>query len=279
MYPVLFKIGPFELRSYGVMLALGFLFGIIIASKRAAQKGLEQKFIGDLSIVVIISSIVGSRLFYVMFHTKEFSGHWLDAISPIQSDGSCGLAGLSMMGGVVLAIISGIAYAVQRKQDIYKVADTVAPSIALGYAFGRIGCFLNGCCFGLPTNSPIAVVFPPGSPAGTIFPNTPLIPTQLYASAFGFLLFVDLILIEKIASPPDGVLFGYLLIFYSVYRFIIDIFRFYEPNAIVMKIGSFNLTNNQIIVIVLFFVGVIFVVNGFARKIRKNLDEDSGVRD
>lgn len=266
MHPELFHIGRFSLRSYGVMLAIAFLVGILLAIKRASKRGISPKFMNDLSFIIVIASIIGSRFFYVVFHLDEFRGHWLDIISPVQSDGSCGIAGLSMLGGVVLALLSGIFYAAYKRVDIYDLGDSVAPSIALGFGFGRIGCFLNGCCFGLPTSSKLGVIFPPGSPAGETFPQTPLIPTQLYASALGFIIFALLLLIERIAKPPKGVIFGLFLLLYGIDRFWLDTIRYYETNAIFASFGSFRLTYNQIIVVVLAILGIIFIVNGMRSR-------------
>ncbi|MGB9561489.1 MAG: prolipoprotein diacylglyceryl transferase, partial [bacterium] len=222
MHPEIFHIGNFSIRSYGVMLAIAFFIGIILAIKRGEKRGISPKFMNDLSFLIVIASIVGSRFFYVIFHMSEFRGHWLDIISPVQSDGSCGLAGLSMLGGVVLALFVGIGYTAYKKVNIYDVGDSVAPSLGLGLGLGRIGCFLNGCCFGLPAKSGPSVIFPPGSPAGDTFPATPLIPAQLYASALGFIIFIILLLIERILKPQKGVIFGVFLLLYGADRFWLD---------------------------------------------------------
>lgn len=262
MFPEILSVGRFSLRSYGVMLAIAFFLGIILAVKRASERGIPAKFMNDLSMIIIIASIIGSRLFYVIFHISEFRGHPLDIISPIQSDGSCGLAGLSMLGGVVLAFVSGVVFAAHKKIDIYDLGDSVAPSLALGLGFGRIGCFLNGCCFGLPTTGKLGLVFPPNSPAGSIFPGVSLIPVQLYASLLGFIIFFLLLIVEKASKPPKGVIFGLFFIFYGIKRFWLDTIRYYENTAIFVHFNSFRITYNQVIVVVLFFVGMIFVVNG-----------------
>jgi len=97
MYPVLIKIGSFEIHSWGVAFAISILVGIWIAQKRAPRFGVEPNNIMDLAVVIIISAIVGSRLWYVIYHIDEFKGHWIDTVNPFQN-GYIGIAGLSMVG-------------------------------------------------------------------------------------------------------------------------------------------------------------------------------------
>lgn len=108
-YPVLIKIGAFELRSYGLTLAISVALGIWIAMKRASRFGIKKENILDLAVVIMIATIVGSRLWYVVYHIKEFRGQWLNTINPFQN-GTIGIAGLSMVGGVVLGIISALGF-------------------------------------------------------------------------------------------------------------------------------------------------------------------------
>jgi phosphatidylglycerol:prolipoprotein diacylglycerol transferase len=123
---------------------------IWLATRRAKNRGINPNDIMDLSVIILISSIVGSRLMYVVFHLDEFRGRWLDTINPFQSDGQIGLAGLTLLGGVLLAFISSYLFLRHRKLSFLKFADVVMPSVGLGIFLTRIGCFLNGCCFGLP---------------------------------------------------------------------------------------------------------------------------------
>ncbi|MCK4272544.1 prolipoprotein diacylglyceryl transferase, partial [bacterium] len=157
MHPILFRIGPFALRSYGLMLALSFFLGILLAGRRLKRMGGDQTKMIDLAVVIILASVIGSRLFYVVFHWNEFSGHFLDIINPFNNAQGIGIAGLSMDGGVFLAILCGLLFLRLRKQPILLTLDALAPSFALGIFLTRMGCFLNGCCFGKPTNLPWAV--------------------------------------------------------------------------------------------------------------------------
>jgi phosphatidylglycerol:prolipoprotein diacylglycerol transferase len=168
---------------------LSFLLGIILATRRAKAKGVDPNHIMDLSVIILISAIVGSRILYVLFHLDEFRGHWIDTINPFQ-DGQIGIAGLTLLGGVILSFISSFIYLRVKKLSFFKFADIVMPSVGLGIFLTRIGCYLNGCCFGLPCeDGHFCVTFPMNSVAGSIFPNTKLIPAQLYSSFYGLLIF------------------------------------------------------------------------------------------
>jgi phosphatidylglycerol:prolipoprotein diacylglycerol transferase len=160
-----------------------------------------------------------------------------------------------MFGGLILAIICCLIYIYWKKLEVWRIADIVAPSIMLGLGIARIGCFLNGCCFGLPTSCPLGVIFPPDSPAGYFFPNTPLFPIQLAASLKGFLIFGVLLVIER-WKRFNGFTFWSMLALYSVGRFVIDFFRYYENSMIFARIGSVQISVNQALTILLFIISV-----------------------
>jgi len=127
MLPVLFKIGVFELHSYGVALAISVLMGILVARKRAPRFGVDQNTILDLAIVIMLAAIIGSRLWYVVNHLNEFRGHWFDIINPFRGE-YIGIAGLSMVGGVVLAIISSAVYAWKKKLNFVVLENRLIAS-------------------------------------------------------------------------------------------------------------------------------------------------------
>jgi phosphatidylglycerol:prolipoprotein diacylglycerol transferase len=255
MHPVLVEFGPVAVRTYGFLLALAFITGIWFAARRAKKQGMDMDWLPDLSLIILISAIVGSRFFYVIYHLEEFEGHVLDMINPIQSTGEIGIGGLSMFGGVVLAIILGLVYLRWKKLNTWKIADLLAPSVMLGLGIARIGCFLNGCCFGSPSESCLAVVFPYNSAAGYTYPDTPLFPIQLAASLLGFVILGLLLLLERY-KRFDGFTFWLMMIFYSLARFTIDFFRFYEKNAFLIRGGDAGLTINQVLSILTFFLSI-----------------------
>jgi phosphatidylglycerol:prolipoprotein diacylglycerol transferase len=203
----------------------------------------------------------------VIRHLEEFEGHRWDMINPIQSSGEIGIGGLSMFGGLVLAIVSSMIYLHLKKLNVQKIADILAPSIMLGLGVARIGCFLNGCCFGLPTLSFLGVIFPPNSPAGYFYPDTPLFPIQLAASLMGFIIFGILLIVEKFRRF-NGFTFWLMLALYSVGRFIIDFFRYYEESMIFARIGGVNFSMNQALTILIFIISI-FMWNHLRLKAKR----------
>jgi len=255
MHPVLFKLGPLVITTYGVLLTSAFALGLLLSLARTRDSEIKKEVILDLFLIVLLSSVVGSRLFYVIFHLDEFKGRWLDTINPVQPTGELAIAGLSMVGGVVLAIVLGILYLYLKRMDIWKVADIVAPSFPLGLAVARIGCFLKGCCFGKPTDSFCGVVFPYDSPAGYFFPDIHLYSSQLISSFLGIVIFLILILFEK-KKRFDGFTLWLMISLYSVARFVVDFFRYYEESMIFLKFGDTAFSINQAVMIFLFLISL-----------------------
>ena len=265
MHPILFRIGPFELRSYGVMLTIAFITAYILATKRAKKQKLPSDIILNITVIIVISAIVGSRLFYIASHTSKLTYKTiLTAFLPIQADGTIGISGLSMMGGIALAILASFIYIKLKKLSFLKIADIIAPEFLLGVGITRIGCFLNGCCYGKPCQGFLCLVFSPNSPAGTQFFGTPILATQLISSFMGFLLFAAVMLLER-HKRFDGYSFALTLILYSVNRSIIDTIRYYSPDVIVGHIGNIQIVNNHIILGLLFIIGN-FVLLYYSRR-------------
>lgn len=266
MHPELFRIGPLVINSYGLMLALAFIVGLFLAIKKAEKKGIGSNIIVNLAFIVMISAIIGSRLFYVLFHLEEFKGRWVYTFLPIQPDGSIGLGGLIFLGGFLGALLSGGIYLYKKKISFLKVVDSVAPSLAIGLFFGRIGCFLNGCCFGKACDLPWAVTFPPHSPAGYQMGNIAIHPTQLYSSAYGLLIFIILMLLDK-KVHYDGFLFGVFLVLYGVSRFTVDFYRFYETQMFLIDGIEFN----QLVSLLLVIGGIVLLLVLKRGKVKENM--------
>ncbi|MBT5874558.1 MAG: prolipoprotein diacylglyceryl transferase [Candidatus Latescibacteria bacterium] len=254
MYPILFEIGPVVIRGYGVMLALSFLTGIYLALHRAEERGLKHQHMVNLCLIVIVSSIAGARLLYVIPHWEEFSAHPLDMISPFQSSGSIGLTGLTMYGGFIGAVVSSLWYLRRHKLPIWRATDAFAPSIALGIGITRIGCLLNGCCFGTPTDVAWGIGFPAHSAAGAFYPDALLHPAQVYNSVLAFGLFALLMALDR-RERFDGYLFGILLIIEPIIRSIVDVFRYYESSMVITSIGGIPISLNQGISLVICGLG------------------------
>ena len=258
MYPVLFRLGPLEIKSYGVMLAVSFLAGYLIAMRRAQRKGIDQSVLLDLCFYILLSAIIGSRAFYVLTHWENYRANPLAVFSIWEG-------GLSMMGGVLLSLLVSYLYLKKKEISFAQMADILAPSIALGIAITRIGCFLYGCCYGLPTDCALGVQFPGHSAAGSHF-HQHIHPAQLYASTYGILIFLALLVIEK-RNPPTGMLFGMLMVMYATARFIVDFVRYYEPEQYLIQ-QPVALTNNQLICLSLFIFGVVLIALSYKGKAR-----------
>jgi phosphatidylglycerol:prolipoprotein diacylglycerol transferase len=262
MHPILFNIGKVPIHSYGFMLALSFLFGIWLGSYRAKRNGLNPDVVSDIGFWIILSAIIGARLYYVGLHFEEFEGNLLGIINPFEG-GSMGIGGLVMYGGYIGAILASILYFKLKKLPLLPYADAVAPSIGLGIFLTRIGCFLNGCCFGAACESPFGVHFPASSPAGhyqlSVHAHT-LYPSQLFESAGGVAIMV-LILAAGFLKTFPGFQFYLVGLLYSILRFFIDMSRFYTPEEHILK-----LTHNQIVCIGIFIIFGGLILKNFIRE-------------
>ncbi len=264
MYPTLLKIGGIQIYSYGLMLFLSFLAGIYVVERRAKRFGVDSKAVTDLALWILLAVVVGSRLFYVAFHWDEFSNDLIGIFAFWRG----GLAGLMFYGGFIGALAAGLIFVRVRKLPVIKLLDAAAPAIVLGEGITRIGCFLNGCCFGKPTSFFLGVRFPPNSPAGATFPDILIHPTQLYSSLAGFAMFLAALYLER-RRLKDGVLFAVILILYSLYRFGIDFVRYYEDAA--------NYWGNQVVSLGLVAVGVVLLLV-FLRRQQKKTGQHAGAR-
>ncbi len=252
MHPVLFHIGSLPIRSYGVMVAIAFAAAIWLARRRAPARGVDPDTIIDLSFFVIIASILGARLTYVIVHWEYYANDPLRALKVW--DG-----GLALYGGLIAGILCGLLFFSRRRVDAWVGADIVAPSLALGIGLGRIGCFLNGCCFGQPCAVPWGVTFPPGSGAGTHYHEILIHPTQLYESAAAFAVLGLLLLLDRRRRFPGFLLWVFVLLL-SLTRFLVDPLRYYESTSMAVESASLSLTSNQLIGLVLALVSVVALV-------------------
>ena len=253
MLPELFRIGPFPIRTYGLMLALAFLFGVWSVRRATARDGKPFEPYLNIAYIMIFGGIIGARLAYVIMHWSDFAGNLLSAFNPFHGD-QFGIAGLNLYGGVVTALVLSYLYIRYKRMSVLEVFDYFAPALALGIGIGRIGCFLNGCCFGTPTELPWGVVFPPGSIPDSVFGAVPLHPAQLYTSLYGFGLFFFLTWLHG-RRRFIGQLTAITLMAEAVFRFAIEFVRYYE-NAMVFPVLGHQATYNQLIAAVLFALGL-----------------------
>lgn len=232
MHPVLFEIGGFPVFSYGAMLAIAFLAAALLARRRAVSLGMDGEEILDLSILIIISGIIGGRLMFVLLNIGYYRTNPLDVFKLWEG-------GLVWYGGLGLALICATAFLRLKKIPVLKTGDLMMPYVALGQAIGRIGCFLNGCCYGKPTTLPIGVTFEAA--------YGPVLPTQLFESAAMLAIF----LILRKRQPSNGRTLLLYLILYSAFRFFNEFLRGDSPAVLA------GLTVSQVISIVVFMIAVI----------------------
>jgi phosphatidylglycerol---prolipoprotein diacylglyceryl transferase len=236
--PAAFSIGPVEIRWYALMYLAGFLVVYWLIKKELKEagtdgladnkNGIPKEIVGEFIIYAALGLIIGARLGYVFFY--NFSYFWenpLMVISPydLSNKEYVGISGMSFFGGLIGAAFFGIIYLKNKKIDIWKFSEYLAPAIPAGYFFGRIGNFLNGELFGRPTQKFWGMYFPLGN--SLILRH----PSQLYEAFFeGLFLFFILRLFKK-KSPFPGFLFSLYLLGYSVARFIIEFFREPDPEV------------------------------------------------
>lgn len=252
MHPEIFHWGFLHVRSYGVMLAIAFLVGTWLALREARRLSLDEDQLVNVILVVLIASVLGARALYVMEHIQEFRREWGSVIALWQG-------GLTLYGGVIAGTVAGLLAARRFGLPMWTVADTLTPSLALGTALGRIGCFLNGCCYGRPTRMPWGVVFPPDSFAGLEFGNAPVHPSQLYFAAAGFVLFLVVWSMRRRFVVP-GTLFWTFISLFALVRIPLDLTRAYEPEATVLTISGLGITESQLTSLAITLFGLLMIL-------------------
>ncbi len=208
----LFSIGPFTVHGYGLMIGIGVLCCIFMGMKRAKKYGLSEDAVTDIAIFGLIAGFLGAKLLYLIVEWKRFVKDPLDVL---------GSEGFVVYGGIIAGVLAAIIYCKRRKLIFLEYFDLCAASISLAQGFGRLGCFLAGCCYGRETDLPIGVVFPESSlaPAGVR-----LLPTQLFSSAGNFLIMFILLWHYKHRKKVGDTGFLYMLL-YGVGRFCIEFLR------------------------------------------------------
>lgn len=239
MHPVLISLGKFNVYSWGFMLALAVLVAIFGLTKLFKREGYDPDSVIDLVIILVIAGVLGARLAYiVVYQWQELMIHPLTVLLP----GSEGFRGLIWYGAFIFAFPMFIWYIRRKRYPLWNVLDIMAPFVALGYAIVRIGCFLEGCCYGDITTSGLGVVIP-------TVDHFARYPTQLYSSALNFILFAFLIWYYP-RRKFDGQIFIFYLMGYSIYRFIVEYFR-----DSLINYGPF--TMGQVVTALLFIVALL----------------------
>ncbi|MCF6247006.1 MAG: prolipoprotein diacylglyceryl transferase [Desulfobacula sp.] len=215
MYPILLSIGSFKLYTYGFFIAVGFLAAMWISKRLARPQNIAPQTITDVYFVIMLSAIAGARALYVFISFDAYKNNLFDIFKIWNG-------GLVFFGGFCAAILCSIVYIKKRNLPLWTIADIIAPGVALGHAFGRIGCFFAGCCYGKVCDLPFAVQYShPESlaPLGVL-----LHPTQIYSVISNLILFFILLALHK-KKKFDGQVFLIYIMLYSFFRSIIEFFR------------------------------------------------------
>lgn len=258
MFPDLINIGFLHLKTYGACMATGFLLCWMLVEKLSGRKDLS-----NLLLSLMIGGVVGSRIAYVIEHWQsEFASNPAAIVRVDQG-------GLMFYGGFILSFVIFFAWCFLKKENPLRLADLLAAVVPLGHAFGRIGCFFYGCCYGRDSNAWCAVTFPMGSPSWYEHGRqmVSVLPTQLFEAAALLLLFGGLMWVwfrrrgteARRGMGPGGVL-GLYLVGYAVIRFGIEYLRG-DPRA---AVGPFSIS--QAISIGMLIIGAFFI--GLARHHR-----------
>jgi phosphatidylglycerol:prolipoprotein diacylglycerol transferase len=251
MHPVLFKIGPITIYTYGFFVFLGVLVGYYLSLRRAHQQKINSKNFSDLIFWSIIIAFLGARLFFIFTQWRLFIH---DPFTILFSRSGFVFYGGVIFGGAAFYLISR-----RKKIPFLPAADILTLYLPLAHALGRIGCFFYGCCYGLPTDSVIGLKFMPPAPAA--FVRGPVIPTQIISAFFLVVIFCIIRLIAEHKKWPGQVVFWYVLL-YSFFRFIIEFFRG-DPRGF-FYILSTSQWVSLVLLVSLFFFGKI------TRKIGNN---------
>ncbi|MFC1631591.1 prolipoprotein diacylglyceryl transferase [Candidatus Omnitrophota bacterium] len=236
MHPILLEFGPIKIYGYGLAIALGFMVSAYLVRQKAKQQGLDPEVILNLIFGCVIFGIIGARLLYVW----QNLGFYLDdpwQILMLQK------GGLSFFGGLVLAIAFALLYISKRRLRVAAVFDLLAPYLALAQAIGRIGCLLNGCCYGKVTSLAFAICFP----------DQGLLrhPVQIYSCLSLLAIFACLrILQDRVQLKPGSLFFIYCWL-YSGLRFLLEFLR--ADNPLVLA----NFTLPQLFSIFIFVISSI----------------------
>lgn len=248
----LVKLGEVKLHTYGVLISIGFLSGIAIAVREASRSGMDPEHILDFAFWVLVSAIVGSRVLYILTTWQEYKND-LGKLFRIWE------GGLVFYGGLLACLIVAIWYVRRHNLSFWKISDICIPSVALGQAFGRLGCFAAGCCYGKKTEATWwTVKFTTGLAAK----GADLYPTQLFSS-LGTLTIFFLLLAIRSRKRYDGQVLVWYLFLYPIHRSIVEIFRGDKIRGFLFELdltdkiaGADILTTSQFVSLILFSLGL-----------------------
>ena len=240
MKPVLLELWGLKIYGYGLMIALGIISSVLLLNKRAKERGYNEDNILDMTIIAVVSGILGGKLLYII---TDLEAIMKEPSNIIKNFGE----GFVIYGAIIGGALGAYVYCKRKKWQVLEVFDLITPSLPLAQGFGRIGCLLAGCCYGSETDVPWAIVFKESLFAPN---NVHLHPTQIYSSVFNFILAIFLIWYDK-GNKIKGRTFSMYLILYSLGRFLIEFLRD-DPRG---NVGIFS--TSQFISLFVFILGIL----------------------
>jgi phosphatidylglycerol:prolipoprotein diacylglycerol transferase len=237
----------------GVPLAVGFVLALLMAVKRGRRTGFPVAPVCMLSLVVLMSGVVGAKMFFAIFHWHQGTSNLDEFLKP-------SLQGSGAFGAIILSLPAAILFLRANSMSIWRTLDLISPSIAIVVGFGRIACFFGGCCHGRPTESILGVVFPPNSPAGCTFPGQHVIPTQLFEAFAAFLILFITLIVDRM-KRFHGFTFCVLLFLYGADRFGVDFVRFYETEMVLFNWHGYPVPITQIFALGLMIFSVLLGIH------------------
>src|SRR3990172_6382832 len=216
MYPVLVQLGTFELRTYGVIVVLSFFVGLWLSTKEAKRKGLDPGFIQDFAFYALLGGIIGARIYFVVFSQPAYFLQKPWEIVAIWH------GGIGIIGGLVGGLLTALWYCRRKGLSFWRLADTVAPGVALGHAAGIFACLLNGDSYGKPADVAWAITYT--DPRALAPLNIPLHPVEIYEMAAYLLVFL-LVWQTRGKYKTPGFAFLTYVAGYGAARFAVEFFR------------------------------------------------------
>lgn len=225
MRPELFRIGPLTVHAYGFFLALAFIVGMFISFAYLRRRFVDAYVVFELVLAAAVGGIIGARLFYVLGHWDEFSASWWEAFR------FWNVQGLVFYGGFVFGVAAAAAVIRLRGLSLGEVLDSGGLAVPAALAVARVGCYLNGCCFGKSSGLPWAVTFPLKTQMNMGMPPNPVHPTQIYELLMDVGIFVILLVVHRRFRYRGQLMISFIAL-YAVARFVNEFFRYHtKPGA------------------------------------------------
>ncbi len=220
MKPVLFELGPITVHAYGFFLALAFIVGMLVSFWYLRRQFVDAYVVFELVLAAAVGGIIGARIFYIVGHWSEFSSKWWEIFE------FWDVQGLVFYGGFIVGVLAAVGVVKLRGLSIGMVLDSGGLAVPAALAVARVGCYLNGCCFGKSSGLPWAVTFPAGTQATMGMPPNPVHPAQLYEMVMDLAILVILLAIYKRFRYRGEIMLTFIM-FYAVVRFVLEFYRFH----------------------------------------------------